>query len=259
MLCKLVPIIEEAGALALSHFRNLAPSEVAEKNHLDLVTVADRAVESLLVKQLQAIFPGDGIFGEEGSRYSSQTGRTWVIDPIDGTFNFVRGRDDWAISVGLHEAGQPVLGAVLQPARRRLLTGGVATPPAIDGRPLKPLSAYAPALSAAQIGNGGAAPLADVPETVRLLSQAGKTMVRMTNASTAAMIELITGEVDGYVTCGDSSWDLMGTWPSAIALGAVSTLDWSELSLEDRRLCIIGKPAFVQRCQEIGVFRDTGI
>lgn len=254
MLSKLIPIVEEAGALALSHFRALAPTDVAEKNHLDLVTVADRAVEALLVKRLQTAFPGDGVFGEEGSRDMGQTGRIWVIDPIDGTFNFVRGRDDWAISVGLYEAGAPALGVVLQPVRRRLLTGGRYVAPSLDGRPLPPLAPFAPATAAVQIGNGGAHPLADMPDTVRLLSGPGQAMVRMTNAATAAMIEVITGEVDGYVSCGDSSWDLMGTWSAAMALGATATVDWADFGLDERRRLIVGKPGFVDHCRAIGLF-----
>lgn len=105
MLSDLIPVVEEAGALALAHFGRLSPAEIAEKGHLDLVTVADRAVEALISARLGTLFPDDGIYGEEGGRAAGTSGRVWVIDPIDGTFNFVRGGIDWGISVGLFEGG----------------------------------------------------------------------------------------------------------------------------------------------------------
>ncbi|QEW22958.1 Inositol-1-monophosphatase [Marinibacterium anthonyi] len=254
MLTKLIPIVEEAGALALGHFHSLAPTDVDEKGHLDLVTIADRAVEVLLAERLQAAFPGDGVYGEEGTRDMGQTGRIWVIDPIDGTFNFVRGRDDWAVSVGLYDGVAPVLGAVLQPVRRRLLTGGRDVAPCLDGRPLAPLTPFRPEVAAVQLGNGGGDPKVDVADTLRLLSGPGQAMARMTNAATAAMMELVMGQVDGYVSCGDSSWDLMGTWSIATALGATSTLDWAGFGLQDRGHFVIGKQGLVDMCTGIGLF-----
>ena len=253
MLNKIIPIVEEAGALALSHFRSLAPDDIASKHHLDLVTVADRAVESLLAQRLHALFADDGIFGEEGSRDMGRSGRVWVIDPIDGTFNFVRGRNDWAISVGLYEDGQPSLGVVLQPAQQRLLTGGRHSAPCLNGRPLAPLAPFRQEMAAVHFGNGGTAPKMDPTETFRQLCGPGQSMVRISNASTAAMIEVITGEVDGYVSCGDASWDLMGTWSIAKALGAATSLDWSGFDLDDRRAFVIGRPGFVSMCEALNL------
>ena len=105
-------LAREAGALALSHFKALGSVPVESKGHLDLVTAADQDVERFLTEGLVKIFPNDGIFGEEGAAHQGNSGRTWVIDPIDGTFNFVRGGDQWAISIGLYESAQPIFGVI---------------------------------------------------------------------------------------------------------------------------------------------------
>lgn len=87
-------IAREAGRLALTYFQSLASLPVEKKGHLDLVTEADRQVETLLIASLQKAFPDDGIFGEEGGEIAGTSGRIWVVDPIDGTFNFVRGNQN---------------------------------------------------------------------------------------------------------------------------------------------------------------------
>lgn len=254
MLSDLIPVVEEAGALALAHFGRLSPAEIAEKGHLDLVTVADRAVEALISARLGALFPDDGIYGEEGGRAAGTSGRVWVIDPIDGTFNFVRGGIDWGISVGLFEGGRPVLGAVLQPARGRLFAGGPGVGAWLNGRPLAALSPFRAGIASAGLGLGGGQPVADGMRAMAALRRDGRAMVRIGNCCTATMAELATGEIDGYVSCGESSWDVMGMWPVVTALGAVSTLEWADRGLEGRMRFLLGKPGFVAAFDEREIF-----
>jgi len=75
------------------------------------VTLADRENERLLFGLIDAEFPDDGILGEEGARKQSRSGRTWTIDPIDGTRDFVRGNLLWNVLVGLEQTGEAVAGA----------------------------------------------------------------------------------------------------------------------------------------------------
>ncbi len=75
------------------------------------VTIADRENERLLSRMIDAEFPDDGIFGEEGARKPSRSGRTWTLDPIDGTRDFVRGNLFWNVLVGLEQNGEAVAGA----------------------------------------------------------------------------------------------------------------------------------------------------
>ena len=91
-------IAVKAGALAVDMRRNQDSSFSQEKSHQDFVTIADLAVESLIRKQIWAYFPQDSILGEE----EGTTGvgdAMWVVDPIDGTTNYMRGLADWAVSI----------------------------------------------------------------------------------------------------------------------------------------------------------------
>jgi histidinol-phosphatase len=74
------------------------------------VTEADRANERLLRDMIEAEFPEDGILGEEGARKQSASGRTWTLDPIDGTRDFVRGNLFWCILIALEENGEATAG-----------------------------------------------------------------------------------------------------------------------------------------------------
>jgi fructose-1,6-bisphosphatase/inositol monophosphatase family enzyme len=107
-------IVAEAGALALRH--RAAGVEVEDKPDDSPVTIADRECEALIVEALRREFPGDGVLGEEGACRASVNGRRWIIDPIDGTRDFVRGNRLWCQLLALEEAGQVVLGAAAFPA-----------------------------------------------------------------------------------------------------------------------------------------------
>jgi fructose-1,6-bisphosphatase/inositol monophosphatase family enzyme len=89
---------------------------VETKSDQSPVTQADRECEGLIARILSDAFPGDGILGEEGSRAESRSGRRWIIDPIDGTRDYVRGNQLWANLIALEEGNQVVLGIVNLPA-----------------------------------------------------------------------------------------------------------------------------------------------
>jgi myo-inositol-1(or 4)-monophosphatase len=247
----LTPLAQEAGDLAMSHFGNLEQGAISHKGPLDLVTEADRAVEALIITGLRAAFPQDGILGEEGGMVSGTSGRIWVIDPIDGTFNFVRGGRQWAVSIGLWQDGQPVAGVIYAPALGLTLTGGADHAPMLNGKPLRPLSAYLPDRASVGVGLGRAVPAEDRIAMLRFLTENVGTMIRCCNASSIALLEIATGEVDGHVGYGESTWDVMAVWPILTALGAVSTLDWSRTSLDAKLRFVIGKPDLVDACRSL--------
>ncbi|MGZ0150349.1 inositol monophosphatase family protein [Kribbella sp. WER1] len=78
----------------------------------DPVSAADRAAEKLIVDGITAARPGDGLLGEEGASRASTSGLTWVIDPLDGTVNYLYGRADWSISIAVEDADGAIAGAV---------------------------------------------------------------------------------------------------------------------------------------------------
>ncbi len=109
---------QRAGELALAHAaRGLAPEVKADDSP---VTSADRECERLIVETLRAAFPDDGFLGEEGAREAGRSGRRWIVDPIDGTRDFIRSLPSWSNLIGLEVEGEVVLGTCLLPALEEL-------------------------------------------------------------------------------------------------------------------------------------------
>ena len=107
-----------AGELAVGYqSKELKPES---KPDLSPVTIADRECEKLLASEILAAFPDDGLLGEEGAQRDSRNGRKWILDPIDGTRDFVRGLPFWAVLIGLEVEGEVVVGVTHMPAQNRM-------------------------------------------------------------------------------------------------------------------------------------------
>jgi histidinol-phosphatase len=107
-----------ADGITLARYQSL-DLEVEKKPDLSPVTDADRAVEQALIDQLAMHRPDDGIIGEEFGERNGNSGRTWVIDPIDATKNFVRGVPVWATLIALMQGDKVKVGVVSAPAMAR--------------------------------------------------------------------------------------------------------------------------------------------
>jgi histidinol phosphatase-like enzyme (inositol monophosphatase family) len=98
-----------AGEIAREHAaRGVSAEQKADDSP---VTEADRAVEAFIASALREAFPDDGLLGEEGARAEGRSGRRWIIDPIDGTRDFVRGLPGWSSMLALEAEGEVVVGA----------------------------------------------------------------------------------------------------------------------------------------------------
>jgi len=109
----------KAGEHALRHFD--AGTAAEEKEDRSPVTSADRECEQLISSIISDLFPEDGILGEEGARRPSRSGRRWLIDPIDGTRDFVRRNVFWSVQIALENLGEIVLGAIYFPCLEEML------------------------------------------------------------------------------------------------------------------------------------------
>src|SRR5918995_3998130 len=128
-------LVREAGQLAL--LMRQGGLEGQRKTSIsDVVTAADHAAEAYVLEQLQRCRPDDGIVGEEGTAITGSTGRTWVIDPVDGTYNFLHGSTYWCAAIALKDASGTVLGAIYQPEEDKLWLGGAARPATLNGERL---------------------------------------------------------------------------------------------------------------------------
>jgi myo-inositol-1(or 4)-monophosphatase len=108
-------IAEKAGEEALRYFRAFETLKIDKKGHQDLVSEGDRNVELLVRAEIAAVFPDDGIVGEEHDSVDGTSGFTWVIDPIDGTANFVRGIPAWCVAIAVVRGADTVIGVIHDP------------------------------------------------------------------------------------------------------------------------------------------------
>ena len=110
-----------AGAILLKHYHSpfLVEQKINALQEMEEVTAADREANDLIVRRLAFEFPADGILAEESVDTEDRLtkARVWLIDPMDGTKNFVQHDGDFAVQIGLAVDGQPVVGAVYQPVR----------------------------------------------------------------------------------------------------------------------------------------------
>ena len=133
-------LARDAGALALRYFnRELHYAAESKGEQQDWVSIADRAVEAHCRSQLAAAFPGDAMLGEETG--GPLADHQWIIDPIDGTLNFVHGVRYWCVSIVFIANGERKIGAVYDPPHDELFfatAGGGATLNASGNWPRRP-------------------------------------------------------------------------------------------------------------------------
>jgi myo-inositol-1(or 4)-monophosphatase len=129
MLDAVRQVAEEAGKILMERFGRLAAGEIHRSGRRDVSTAADRESEAHIERRLTRLFPGTDVLGEEGLKQAG--GRpalgerpTWIVDPLDGTVNFVQGLPVFCVSIGLVEGGQPLLGVIHAPALGLTFLGG---------------------------------------------------------------------------------------------------------------------------------------
>jgi myo-inositol-1(or 4)-monophosphatase len=130
-------LVRDAGRLAARMWAEGLTTE-QKTSVSDVVTAADKAAERLITERLGRERPDDAILGEEGTDRPGTSGRTWVIDPVDGTWNFVHGLTWWCSAIALRDADDVLLGAVYHPHDDQLFVGGPALPSTRNGAPLRP-------------------------------------------------------------------------------------------------------------------------
>ncbi len=179
---------------------------------VDPVTEVDTASEKFIVAALSAARPGDGFLGEEGASTISTTGVTWIVDPIDGTVNFLYGIPEYSVSIGAVVDGEPVAGAVINVARGVVYHAGLgqgAVREFGDGtaEALVPRTEADPALALLATGFGySAAQRAHQAELLtRLLPQVRD--IRRMGSAALDLCRVAEGSVDGYFEHGIKAWD----------------------------------------------------
>lgn len=187
----------------------------------DVVTVMDQRAESLLVERISAARPDDGFLGEEGAARSGSSGVTWVLDPIDGTVNYLYAIPSFAVSVAARVGDEVVAGAVVNPTTGELFTAVRGGGAYLDGRPVRVNPP--PELAMALVGTGfGYDPVqrARQGEVLRQLLPRVRD-VRRAGAASLDLCALACGRLDGYYEQGLKPWDLAAGGLIAAEAGAV--------------------------------------
>lgn len=210
----------------------------------DLVTNRDKEIEQFYVDQIRTNYPEARICGEEGfgDKIEDLDGLIFFVDPIDGTMNFVKQKENFATMIGVYYDGEPVVGGILDVMAQKLIVGGPKIGAMLNGRPLS----VRPNLDIAEglIGVNShmlAENINHVTELVRLSSGA-----RITGSAGVELSQVITGQQLGYIS-NLSPWDLAAGWAIGAALNLeVHTVTGQRPSLLKREVVIVGVPAIWQ-------------
>ncbi|MDP5227743.1 MULTISPECIES: inositol monophosphatase family protein [Arthrobacter] len=219
-------LVREAGTLAW-RMRQGGLSGERKTNVADVVTAADRAAEAYVLAQLRRCRPLDGVLGEEGSSKPSESGRTWVIDPVDGTYNFLRGSSYWcsalALATDYDGVLAPLLGAVFQPEEDKLWLGGTDVPLTLNGAAL-------PSLKDRPLNESSAAtyihpdwlqdPMCAMPWHAAAV---GAASLRMLGSGSCDLSRVAQGELDVWFQHSCPDWDWLPGAALVRAAGGVAT------------------------------------
>jgi myo-inositol-1(or 4)-monophosphatase len=206
-------LARDAGALARDFWMRRAALTVELKGPQDFVSVADREVETFIRAEIARAFPGDHFLGEEtAASFTGNAERLWIVDPIDGTHNFLRGIAYWNVSIAYVEDGVRTLGAVHDPVRDELFharRGEGAWRAGLDGE-ARIATADTAAVAGAMIavGHSDRAPEPRYLELRRALMEANAAF-RNFGSAALHLAHVADGRLDGYVEFELSSWDAM--------------------------------------------------
>ncbi|MCY7343352.1 MAG: inositol monophosphatase [Pseudonocardia sp.] len=182
----------------------------------DVVTASDHAVETLVRERLAQLRPGDAVIGEEHGGAAGGSGTSWVVDPIDGTVNFLYGMPWYAVSLAAVVDGVSVAGAVMEPASGRLWSAAAGHGATCDGRRLRASGASQVALSL--LGTGFAYSSQRRVRQARMVAGLLPRVRDVRRAGSAALdlCAVAAGWTDAYLEHGCSWWD----WAAAALIAA---------------------------------------
>jgi myo-inositol-1(or 4)-monophosphatase len=198
-------ILREAGHIALARFQARAFT-VETKGTQDFVSEVDRETEAFIRQRLAELFPEDGFLGEE-SGGGSHAQALWVVDPIDGTSNFVRGNPFWCLSAGFIVDDTPAVGVIYDPCREELFGAHLGGGAWLNGAPIQVSETTEPAQAVLSIGFSLRTPL-DRHQSVLGNLLAANGAYRMHGAGALALAQVAAGRADGFWEGFINSWDV---------------------------------------------------
>ncbi|MBW4709014.1 inositol monophosphatase [Roseobacter sp. YSTF-M11] len=247
-----IDLCQLAGRKARGYFENRQELNVDQKGAQDWVSDADRNVELLIRDHISESWPRDGIFGEEHAATQGQSGFDWVIDPIDGTTNFVNGIPNWTIVLAGVADGKTQVGVIHDPITHETfaaIRGGGAM---LNGAPIHVKTGVGLDSGTVAVGYSNRIDARNVVPVVQALLDHGAMFHR--NASGALSIAYVAaGRLLGYVEEHMNAWDcLAGQLLIEEAGGIVEKQDADEMIRNGGRV-ITGTPEVFDTLKKIAV------
>jgi myo-inositol-1(or 4)-monophosphatase len=196
----------EAAALALRMRPTPGASSASLKGAQDWLTEADGAVERMLSEHLKRAYPRDGFQGEEGG--SARLGSLrWVVDPIDGTANFMRGGKRFCVSLGCLEGDTPLIGVIVAPALKETFAACLGAGATLNGAPIRSAATTDLARATVELGWSPRRPReAFLALTDRVI--AAGAMPRLNGSGALGLADVAAGRTDAYVELHINLWDV---------------------------------------------------
>jgi myo-inositol-1(or 4)-monophosphatase len=213
-------VMREAGELLLRLWESSARAAVRKGTH-DLVTPADHESEALILHALRARFPNDAVVAEETGALTGDADRVWLVDPLDGTGNYVRGLRPWGVTLALVVRGEVAVGGFHDPLDGTTMLaergGGawfdgtrLATSPAAARPPAVGLSASAP-------------PLRDEARALLTAVWDHGAEVRMSGCGAASLVSVARGGLSAFLEIDGGPWDYAAGSLAVQEAGGVAT------------------------------------
>jgi myo-inositol-1(or 4)-monophosphatase len=208
----MVKAARAGGNILLRHMHRLDALNVVEKERLDYASEVDGLAEEAIVKELRRANPDYAVLGEEGGAQKGNRGpsrHTWVIDPLDGTSNYLRGFPHWCVSIALCEGPEPIHAVVFDPLRNELFTASRGSGAVLNEHRIRVserrelpgaiLSTGFPPRERDRVG----AQLDCVRELLREAED-----VRRTGSAALDLAYVAAGRCDAYFEAGVQPWDI---------------------------------------------------
>jgi myo-inositol-1(or 4)-monophosphatase len=237
-------LTKKAGEKALVYFQSIGDLVVQQKGAQDLVSNADLEVEVFIRKHIAESYPNDGIVGEEHANVEGASGYTWVIDPIDGTANFLTAIPSWCVVLACVHDDQTKLGVVYEPSHNEMFWGAMGTGAFLNDNPMQVSPSTTLSVGSTGIGmNGRTAADLTVSYIKKLVDRGG---VFYRNASGALMLSYVAaGRLIGYAEPHMNAWDcLAGQLLIAEAGGCVEHQSANDMLINGGRVVTSGPGVF---------------
>ncbi len=198
-------LVAQAGQLAVAMRRDASPADIEAKGPRDFATAADKAVETLIVDRLTARF-GDAVLGEEfGGALDTRT--LWIVDPIDGTYNYAHTNPRWCVSLGFVVDGVATFGFLDAPQSGHFYEARRGAGAFRNGERLAVSGATMSHAPLVEVGTSSRKPLSNYLDTISRLMDAG-IETRRCGSGALGLAQVATGEIDGYLEDHINSWDV---------------------------------------------------